>query len=222
MVWTTSEWNNYWGTVGPPQEVVDAQRRWVQRIQRFTIKRNLRFRSVADFGCGPGVTLLELAELYPATSFHGFETSSALVDRIRKKATELGLQNVSFETAKLPTVPTRLTFDLVLCIATVHYVEDSLLALRNMFMTVRPGGHLIFNYPNIFTMYWYRGNIARSDKALRRRFVLVLRGKNLLSKSKIEGALGVPCRNFWKEMGESIDRANPCLSVSKPGGVDRQ
>ncbi len=194
----------------------------MKRIQLFSLKRDLSLRSMADFGCGPGITLLQLAELYPDTSFHGFEISSVLVDRNRKKATELGLQNVSFETAKLPTVPNRLTFDLVLCIATLHYVVDSLRALRNLFATVRPGGHLIFNYPNIFTMYWYRGNIARSDETLRRRFVLVLGGRNLLSKSKIQEVLGEPCRNFWKEVGESMDRANPCVFVSKPGGVDHQ
>ncbi|MEE9181091.1 MAG: class I SAM-dependent methyltransferase [candidate division NC10 bacterium] len=219
MGWTTSEWNHYWSTSGPPQDVVDAQRRWVQRIKRFGTKRGLRFRSLADFGCGPGIALLELAELYPAASFHGFETSSALVVRNRKKATELGLQNVSFETTKLPTVPNRLTFDFVLCIATLHYVEASLLALQNLFMTIRPGGHLIFNYPNTFTAHWYRENVLKSDEALRRRFALVLHRKNLLSKRKIALGLDRPCRSFWKEVGESMDKANPCVFVTKPRGV---
>ncbi len=170
---------------------------------------------MADFGCGPGITLLELAELYPDTSFYGFETSRVLVDRNKKKATELGLQNVSFEATKLPTVPYRLAFDLVLCIATLHYVENSLRALRNLFMAVRPGGHLIVNYPNTFSERWYRENIPKSDEVQRRRFALVLAGKNLLSKRKIAVALGRPCRNFWKEVGESMDRANPCMFVSK-------
>jgi trans-aconitate methyltransferase len=215
MGWTASEWDNYWRTSGPPQDVVDAQRRWAERIKRFTMKRDLRLRSMADFGCGPGDTLLELAELYPDTSFHGFEISSVLANRNRKKATELGLQNVSFETAKLPTVPDRLTYDLVLCIATLHYVEANLLALRNLFMTVRPGGHLIFNYPNTFTARWYHENIPEADEVQRRRFALVLAGKNLLSRRRIAGALGRPCRSFWKEAGESMDRANPCVFVSR-------
>ncbi len=222
MGWTSSEWNDYWRTSGPPQDVVDAQRRWVRRVKRFGMKRDLRFRSMADFGCGPGITLLELAQLYPAASFHGFETSRALVDRNRQKATELGLQNVRFEATNLPAVPNRLTFDLVLCIATLHYVENGLLALRNLFRTVKPGGHLIFNYPNTFTAHWYRENVPKSDTALRRRFALVLGGRNLLSKSKIKELLGESCRNFWKEVGESMDRANPCVFVSKPGGVDYQ
>ncbi len=192
----------------------------MQRIKRFSTKRGLRFRSMADFGCGPGIALLELAELYPAASFHGFEISSALVDRNRKKATELGLQNVSFETTTLPTVPRTFTVDLVLCIATLHYIEASLLALQNLFMTVRPGGLLIFNYPNTFTAHWYRENVLKSDEALRRRFALVLGGKNLLSQRKIAVALGRPCGNFWKKVGESMDRANPCVFVSKPKGVE--
>ncbi len=170
---------------------------------------------MADFGCGPGITLLELAELYPATSFHGFEVSSILVDRNRKKATELGLHQVSFVTTKLPTVPKGLTFDLVLCIATLHYIENSLGALRNLFMAVRPGGHLIVNYPNTFTACWYRENVPKSDETLRRRFALVLAGKNLLSRRKIAVALERPCRSFWKEVGEEADKANPCVFMSK-------
>ncbi len=194
----------------------------MERIKSFTEKRRWRFHLMADFGCGPGITLLELAELYPATSFHGFETSRTLVNRNKEKAAELGLQNVSFGVTTLPTVPNGHSFDLVLCIATLHYVENSSRALRNLFATVRPGGHLIFNYPNTFTVHWYRENVPKSDTALRRRFALVLGGRNLLSKSKIEELLGESCRNFWKEVGESMGRANPCVFVSKPGGVDYQ
>ncbi len=194
----------------------------MQRIQRFIRRRDLRFQYMADFGCGPGVTLLELAELYPETSFNGFEASKVLVDRNQKETMRLGLQNVSFEMAKLPTVPKGLSFDLVLCIATLHYIEANLLALRSLFMTVRPGGHLIFNYPNTFTAHWYRENIPKSDQALRRRFELVLMGKNLLSERRMEEELGGPFRSFWREVGERRDRANPCVFVSKPGGVDHQ
>ncbi len=222
MGWTSSEWDVYWMTSGSPPDVVEAQRRWVHRIKRFSRIRDLRFRYMADFGCGPGVTLLELAELYPDTSFHGFETSNGLASRNKAVAAELGLQNVSFEVTKLPMVPNGLAFDLVLCIATLHYVENSLRALRNLFMTVRPGGHLIFNYPNTFTAHWYRENVPKSDETLRRRFALVMAGKNLLSERKIAGALGRPCRSFWKEVGESMERANPCVFVSRPGGVDHQ
>ncbi|MFQ5910206.1 MAG: class I SAM-dependent methyltransferase [Thermoplasmata archaeon] len=222
MRWTASEWDDYWRASGLPQDVVDAQRRWVQRIKRFSLKRHTKLRSVADFGCGPGITLLELAKLYPDTSFHGFETSRLLVERNQKVAMEMGLQNVSFETAKLPAVPDRLTYDLVLCIATLHYIENGLLAVRNLFRTVRPDGHLIFNYPNIFTVHWYRESIAKSDEAQRRRFALVLAGKNLLSKRKIAVALGRPCGSFWKEVGETMDRANPCVFVSKPRGAEAE
>ncbi len=214
--WTSSEWDDYWRTSEPSRDVVDAQRRWVQRIKRLTRKRDLRLRSMADFGCGPGIMLLELAQMYPDTSFHGFETSSGLVNRNQREAAELGLQNVSFAVTKLPTVPIRLTFDLVLCIATLHYVENSLLALRSLFMAVRRGGHLIVNYPNNFTARWYRENIPEADESLRRRFALVLAGKNLLSRRKIAGALGRPCRSFWKEVGEGADKANPCVFMSKP------
>lgn len=192
----------------------------MHRIKRFTQEKGLRFRSMADFGCGSAIALLELAELFPGTIFHGFEASTALVNRNRRKAAELGIRNIRFQAAELPAVPETRTFDLVLCIATLHYVENSLLALRNLFTKVKSGGHLIFNYPNIFTMHWYRRNLAEADESLKRRFGLVLSGKNVLSRRKIAGVLARPIRNFWRELGESLDRTNPCVFVSRPRGVD--
>lgn len=214
--WTSSAWEEYWKTSGPPRDVVDSQEKWVQRINQFTSGRGIKPKSMADVGCGPGIMVMELAALHPDASFHGFDTAGGLVDSNAVRATELGLTNVGFETTTLPEVPAGFTFDLVLCIATLHYVEDSLQALRNLFSLVRSGGYLIFNYPNARTAKWYRANVSRADEIQRMRFALVLAGRNLLSRKEIEAALGQPCRNFWREVGESVDNANPCVFVSKP------
>ena len=47
-------------------------------------------------------------------------------------------------------------FDLVYCYATLHYVEAVERALRALYELVRPGGHLVFNYPNRLTRAEYR------------------------------------------------------------------
>jgi trans-aconitate methyltransferase len=172
----------------------------------------LRLYSVADFGCGPALTLFELARRFPKVNFSGFDFSSAVIQRNNDRVRDLVLHNLTFERSTLPNVPSELSFSLVLCIATLHYVKKSLLAIQNLLGTLKPGGFLIFNYPNRYSVYWYRRN---ADEEMKGRFALLLSGKNVLSKRVAEKALARSCDNFWTLMGENINRANPCVFVSK-------
>ncbi len=213
LPWTTSDWNHYWTSTEPSREVVLAQERWVERIIKFQLLTNSKFDSVADFGCGPAIALFELARRLPDARFYGFDESAAVIRRNSDKARALGLPNITFARGHLPEVPRGSLFSLILCIATLHYVKDSGPAIRNLFAALKPGGFLVFNYPNLYSMNWYRKN-ANSD--MRERFALVLAGKNILSKRTIESVLGRPSHNFWTKMGESAQKANPCLLVAKP------
>lgn len=98
---------------------------------------------VAEFGCGRGELLGILARAFPDRHFTGYDLSPMTISRLRKKA----LPNQEFGVASLPQVPTK-SFDCVLCINTLHYVPQPLLSIRRLWSIVRPGGLLIFNYPN--------------------------------------------------------------------------
>ncbi len=189
-----------------------AQRRWVKRISRFCRTKSLRLDSMADFGCGPAVALFELARKFPRVQFYGFDASRGVIKRNRERAQELAIRNMSFSRVQLPNVPREAAFTLVLCIATLHYVKDNLSVIQDLFAVVEPGGFLIFNYPNAYSRQWYQENATGN---MRRRFALLLAGKNILAEKTIEDALGKPCHNFWREMGESAPRGNPCVYVRK-------
>jgi trans-aconitate methyltransferase len=211
--WTASDWDNYWIGTQLSQKIVLAQKRWVKRVTRFCRTKSLRLDSAADFGCGPAIALFELARRLPRVQFYGFDASLAIVKKNGERARELAIRNISFNRIQLPLVPRGMAFDLVLCIATLHYLKDNLLAIENLFTTLEPGGFLIFNYPNAYSRQWYQKN-ATGDT--RRRFAVLLAGENILSKRIIEDAIRRPCHNFWREMGESAPRGNPCVYVRKP------
>lgn len=174
---------------------------------------NVQFDAIADFGCGPAIALFELARRFPGINFYGFDASSAVIKKNTESGRNLSIRNVAFNTIQLPVVPKKTAFSLVLCIATLHYIKDALLTIQNLYSTLKPGGFLIFNYPNLYTKYWYRRN---ADGDMKRRFAVVLAGENVVSKGIVEAALGRPCHNFWTEVGETGTRGNPCIFVRKP------
>jgi 2-polyprenyl-3-methyl-5-hydroxy-6-metoxy-1,4-benzoquinol methylase len=181
------------------------------RIGRFLDRR--RIGSVADFGCGGGRTLFILAKERRGISFHGFDAAPSVVRRNRKRAAELGLSNIRFDHDELPNIRTGESFDLVYSIATLHYVNDVKRAIRNLSMKVNLGGYLVFNYPNRQSMFWYRRHIEPGDQEMRRRFSLLLAGKNLLTLDDIKAVTGRKPHNFWKAVGEKGKTANMCVYI---------
>ncbi len=173
---------------------------------------NVRFVAIADFGCGHALALFELARRFPQTEFYGFGASPAAIRKNTERARKLCIPNIAFNSIQLPDVPKKTAFSLVLCTATLHYIKDSLLTIRNLYSTLKLGGFLIFNYPDLYTRYWYRRN---ADGDMRRRFAVVIAGENILSRVMIEAALGRPCHNFWAGVGETGARGNPCILVKK-------
>ena len=80
--------------------------------------------TVADVGCGSGVALLTLADEFPRSRFHGFDSSRYAIDRARARARETGSESAEFkhvDGAALPSVP---TYDLVLTLDCLHDMTD--------------------------------------------------------------------------------------------------
>ncbi len=79
---------------------------------------------------------------------------------------------------------------------------------------MRPGGYLIFTYPNRVQQTAIRRE-RRTDPVVGRRFALVLSGRNLLTQEAIAHALPHHPRSFWLEIGEPLRWLNPCVVVPK-------
>lgn len=60
---------------------------------------------VAEFGCGTGVLILELAGRYPNSRFHGSDISPHGLAIAREKLAESGLSNVTLSLADLHSLP---------------------------------------------------------------------------------------------------------------------
>jgi len=79
----------------------------------------------------------------------------------------------------------------------LHYIKDIEEAIRSLFRLVNPGGHLILNYPNLYSKKAKEKEILPDDGYSRRRFSLLLSGENVTSQRKIRRILGVNPRKFY-------------------------
>ena len=185
-----------------------------RRIARFIKAKGLDVCCFADVGCGPAVTLFALAPRLPTCTFDGFDSSRIVLRLDRRKARRERVRNLRFHRAELPDLGIEGRYDLVLCIATIHYVADPRRALLKLHRMLRPGGFLIVNYPNRVQQGATRRE-ARKDPIVRTRFALVLSGANLLTRKAIADVLGERPRSFWREVGEPPRWLNPCVVVPK-------
>jgi len=185
-----------------------------RRIARLIKSKGLDVHRFADVGCGPAITLFALAARMPECKFDGFDSSRTVLSLDRRKARREGLRNVRFRSAELPDLRIDGDYDIVTCIATLHYVEDIRGALRHLHRLVRPGGYLIFNYPNRIQRAATQKE-AREDPVVGRRFALVLSGANLLTQEAISDVLPNRPRSFWREVGEPPRWLNPCVVISR-------
>ena len=141
--------------------------------------------------------MFKLALMHPSIDFFGFDIAESVIGQNRKRAEEGGYGNLFFEIDSLPAPKTLRRFDLVLCFSTLHYIKDIDEAIRSLFRLVNPGGHLIFNYPNIYSKKAKEKEILPDDEYSRRRFSVLLSGKNVTSQRKIRRTLGVYPRKFY-------------------------
>lgn len=80
--------------------------------------------SVADVGCGHGRSTLLMAQAYPASRFHGFDTHESSIAAARESAREAGLEErVTFEVADARGLPDD-EFDLVCYFDCLHDMGD--------------------------------------------------------------------------------------------------
>ncbi|WP_158058490.1 methyltransferase [Halorussus halophilus] len=147
---------------------------------------------VASVGCGPAVTLFDLAERFPRTEFYGYDVSETVIEDNQKKATDQ--PNLHFEVDALPSLDIDRTFDVVYCVATLFFVADPEEALESLFDRVRDGGSLVVNYPNDEL----RKAADSFEGRKREAFELVRNGQNVLTETDVSRGIGTEVRDYWK------------------------
>jgi SAM-dependent methyltransferase len=61
--------------------------------------------TMADVGCGHGVSTVIMAEAFPETQFYGFDFHRPSIERARELAVEAGVKNVTFEVVDAKEYP---------------------------------------------------------------------------------------------------------------------
>ena len=121
--------NSFWGRFG---------RRTVERL------RPPPGAHVLDVCCGSGASAIPAAEAVGPNGFVlGIDLAEGLLDLARKKARDLGLQNIEFRSGDMLDLRfPEAEFDAVVCVFGIFFVPDMPAAVRALWHVVRPGGRL--------------------------------------------------------------------------------
>lgn len=79
---------------------------------------------VADLGCGTGVAILEMAKAFPASEFHGYDSSRSALDRAAQNLAAAGVTNVTFHDAAVDGLAADASHDLVTTFDCLHDMTD--------------------------------------------------------------------------------------------------
>ena len=142
--------DEYWNESAGPmwveqQERLDAQ---IESHGLVTIDRAAPSTGerVLDIGCGCGQTSLELARrVGPTGRVEGVDLSAPMLARARERASEAGLDQLSFTRGDAQSHAFASgSADLLFSRFGVMFFEDPLAAFRNFHRALRPGGRLAF------------------------------------------------------------------------------
>ena len=108
-----------------------------------------RGAQAADIGCGHGAATLIMAEAFPNSRFHGFDSHGPSIERARLAAAAAGLADrVTFEVAEAHTYPVPLSgFDLVAFFDCLHDIGDPAGACRQAYRAMAADGCMLIVEP---------------------------------------------------------------------------
>jgi SAM-dependent methyltransferase len=103
--------------------------------------------AVADVGCGYGHSTVLMAQAFPKSRFHGFDTHAPSIEEARRNAAEVGVADrVSFDVARAADYPDR-GYGLICFFDTLHDMGDPVAAARHAALTLAPGGTVMLVEP---------------------------------------------------------------------------
>lgn len=103
--------------------------------------------AVADVGCGHGHSTLLMAQAFPNSRFHGFDTHAASIVQARRNAEEAGLADrVQFSLANAVDYPDH-RYGLICFFDVLHDLGDPVAAARRAADTLAPGGTVLLVEP---------------------------------------------------------------------------
>jgi len=102
--------------------------------------------SIADIGCGHGVSTMLMAQSYPHSKAHGFDYHDASIERASELAKEEGVANAEFTVASAKDYPGE-GYDLVCFFDCLHDMGDPVGALKHVRETIADDGTVMLVEP---------------------------------------------------------------------------
>ncbi|APX90383.1 SAM-dependent methyltransferase [Brevirhabdus pacifica] len=102
--------------------------------------------SVADIGCGHGVSTIVMAQAFPKSTFVGFDFHPGSIGAARAHAAAHGVDNVRFEVGRAQDFPG--TYDFVTCFDCLHDMGDPVAAAAHIRKALKSGGRWMIVEPN--------------------------------------------------------------------------
>lgn len=96
--------------------------------------------TVADIGCGAGVSTMTIAEAFPDSTCIGYDPSVTAIELARSRAADAGITNVEFRAIGAEDVPADASHDLVLTFDCLHDMPRPDLAADAIAKTIKPDG----------------------------------------------------------------------------------
>lgn len=102
---------------------------------------------VADVGCGHGHSAMLMAQAFPKSRFHGFDTHAASITQARRIADQAGMgERVNFEIARAVDY-TKRSYGLICFFDVLHDLGDPVAAARHAAESLAPGGTVLLVEP---------------------------------------------------------------------------
>ena len=135
------------------ESLTEYYSRMAKRHMKFPIKRVLaRIRAqdvdqgiALDVGTGPGIFPIEIAANLPGVEFVAIDLSPAMIKTAQANARERGLEDrVHFQIGSAYALPLKdKSVDLVLCVHTMHHLEDPLTFFNEAARVLKEGGKCV-------------------------------------------------------------------------------
>jgi len=124
--------------------------------------------SILDVGCGTGELVIDL--MSPNREIYGIDISSNMIKIAREKSSTSEIKNckLTLDTGDIEHLQfDDRSFDLVICSGVIEYIKDDEAVLDELKRVTKPGGFMIINVTNKFSVRKWTAPLVESLKSSR-------------------------------------------------------
>lgn len=137
-----------------------------QRVLSRIKAKGIEKGKAIDVGTGPGIFPIFLSKALPEIRFKAIDLSPVMVEIAQKNAMEAGLgDRIEFLVGSAYSLPCEdRSLDLLLCINTLHHLDQPVTFFNEVARTLKPGGSFVivdfhrdasFIWIGLFSLFWW-------------------------------------------------------------------